>query len=349
MTGGEPNPVARATLEDVARAAGVSLATVDRVVNRREGVRAETVARVEAAVARLGYRADVAATRLARGQTFRFAFVLPTGSNSFMTNLSEQVRRTAEWLAGQRAFIDILHVDVFDADVLASALEDLSPAYQGVAVIALDHPRVRAAIDDLAARGVAVVTLVSDAPGSRRLHYVGIDNPAAGRTAATLMGRFTGGRAGSVAVIAGSLSLRDHSERQFGFHQILSSEYPNLVALPVLEGRDDNACTLALTTELLSQRADLLGIYSCGAGNRGIAEALEASGRGREVVWIAHELTQRTRRFLVRGVIDAIINQDPGHEARSAARVLLAHCSGEPISSDQERIRIDIFLRDNLP
>ena len=46
----------------------------------------------------------------------------------------------------------------------------------------------RSTISPLAA--FAVVTLVSDAPSSRRLHYVGIDNPAAGRTAATLMGRF---------------------------------------------------------------------------------------------------------------------------------------------------------------
>jgi LacI family transcriptional regulator len=349
MTGGETHPAGRATLEDVARAAGVSLATVDRVVNRREGVRAKTIARVEVAVAKLGYRADAAAVRLARGQTFRFAFILPTGSNSFMVNLTEQVQRAADWLAGQRGFIDIIHVDVFDPEALAGALERLSPAYAGVATIALDHPRVRAAIDDLADRNIAVVTLVSDAPSSRRLHYVGIDNPAAGRTAATLMGRFLSGRRGAVGVIAGSLSLRDHAERQFGFHQILSSEYPQLVALPALEGRDDSERTRVLTAELLERHSDLLGIYSCGAGNRGIAEALEASGRPREVVWIAHELTQHTRRFLVRGTIDAIINQDPGHEARSAARVLLAHCLAEPISPDQERIRIDIFLRDNLP
>lgn len=349
MTDGATQPMVRATLEDVARAAGVSLATVDRVVNRREGVRAKTVARVEAAVAKLGYRADVAAARLARGQSFRFAFVLPTGSNSFMSNLSEQVQRTADWLAGQRGFIDILHVDVFDPDVLAGALHDLPPVYQGVAVVALDHPKVRDAIDELTARGVAVVTLVSDAPSSRRLHYVGIDNPAAGRTAATLMGRFLAAREGKVAVIAGSLSLRDHSERQFGFHQILSSEYPDLATLPVIEGRDDSERTRELTTALLKRHTDLRGIYCCGAGNRGIAEALEASGRARDVVWITHELTQHTRRFLVRGTLDAIINQDPGHEARSAARVLLARCMEEPISPDQERIRIDIFLRDNLP
>jgi LacI family transcriptional regulator len=349
MANGETSPAGRATLEDVARAAGVSLATVDRVVNRREGVRAKTSARVEAAVAKLGYRADPAAARLARNQSFRFAFILPTGSNSFMANLTEQVQRTADWLASQRAFIDILRVDVFDPHALTGALEQLSPAYHGVATVALDHPRVRAAIDDLVARNVAVVTLVSDAPNSRRLHYVGIDNPAAGRTAATLMGRFLSGRNGVVGIIAGSLALRDHAERHFGFHQILSSEYPNLTALPALEGRDDSERTRDLMASLLEQHPDLLGIYSAGAGNQGIAAALEVACRGRDIVWIAHELTQHTRRFLLHGTIDAIINQDAGHEARSAARILLAHCCAEPIVPDQERIRIEIFLRDNLP
>src|SRR4029077_2238599 len=105
-------PLVKATLRDVAREAGVSLATVDRVVNRRDGVRGKTAARVEAALAKLGYRPDAAATRLAPQLSVRFPFIPPTGANTFMTNLAEQVRRTADWLAGQRAFIDILHVDV---------------------------------------------------------------------------------------------------------------------------------------------------------------------------------------------------------------------------------------------
>ena len=341
----------RPTLDDVAREAGVSIATVDRVVNRRPGVREKTIARVEAAVAKLSYRADPAAARLARNQTFRFAFILPSGSNSFMLQLAEQVRATAGWLEPQRAFIDVMHVDVFDPAALAHALESLPLAYSGVAAIALDHPLVRAAIDDLAERGVPVVTLVSDAPGSRRIHYVGIDNPAAGRTAGALMGRFLRGESkrGKVAVIAGSLALRDHAERQYGFNQVLAREYPQLCVLPAQEGRDDSERTQILTADLLRAHPDIVGVYNVGAGNRGIAAALEASGRAQDVIWIAHELTPHSRRFLVRGMIDAVINQDPGHEARSAARVLLAHCSGEPLMADQERIRIDIFVRDNLP
>ncbi|HIC81619.1 MAG TPA: LacI family transcriptional regulator, partial [Kiloniellaceae bacterium] len=59
--------------------------------------------------------------------------------------------------------------------------------------------------------------------------------------------------------------------------------------------------------------------------------------------------TPFARKQLVRGAIDAVVNQDPGHEARSAARVLLSACEGTPIVADQERIRIDVFLRDNIP
>ena len=47
--------------------------------------------------------------------------------------------------------------------------------------------------------------------------------------------------------------------------------------------------------------------------------------------------------------MDAIIAQDPGHEARSAIRVLLALARNEPILAEQEKIRIDIVMRDNLP
>jgi LacI family transcriptional regulator len=346
---GERLPKRRATLEDVAREAGVSLATADRVVNQCDGVREQTIARVELAVAKLGYRANAAAMRLARNESYRFAFILPSNANSFMSNLSVQVERACDWLAGQNAYLDIMHVDVFDPNALAAALEQLSPAYHGVATVALDHTRVRAAIDDLVSRGVHVVTLVSDAPSSRRAHYVGVDNPAAGRTAASLMGRFLGDRKGKIGVIVGSMSLRDHAERHFGFLQVLLGEYPDLVALPAREGRDDSGQNRTLTAALLREHPDLIGLYNAGAGNDGIADVLEASERGRDIVWIAHELTADTRRFLISGLTDAIINQDPGHEARSAARVLLAYCFGEPINPDQERIRIEIFVRDNLP
>lgn len=79
------------------------------------------------------------------------------------------------------------------------------------------------------------------------------------------------------------------------------------------------------------------------------ASPRHSTNRGaRDIVWIAHELTPHTRRFLVGGILDTVISQNAGHEARSAGRLLLAHCGGGKILSDQETIRIDIFVRDNI-
>ena len=57
-------PIHRAALSDVAREAGVSVATVDRVLNKRPGVHIRTIRLVEAAAQRLRYRPDPAAARL---------------------------------------------------------------------------------------------------------------------------------------------------------------------------------------------------------------------------------------------------------------------------------------------
>ena len=85
----------RSTIEDVARQAGVSIATVDRVLNGRAAVRPNTVERVEKAVRLLNYQPDRLAARLARGRDYRFCFVLPEGTNAYMIALGEAVRASA--------------------------------------------------------------------------------------------------------------------------------------------------------------------------------------------------------------------------------------------------------------
>src|SRR5215831_14391353 len=231
---------ARANLQDVARAAGVSLATVDRVLHGRAGVHARTVERVNEVVRQLGYRPDPAAARLARNRIVKLVFVLPTGTNSFITLLNQQVQAISPWLAEQRAAATVQTVDVFSPLALARHLAGLQGRCDAAVVMALDHPQVRAAIDDLVAHGTAVVTLVSDVPSSRREHFVGIDNVAAGRTAATLLGRFVRPLSGEarVGIVMGSRSLRDHAERLFGFEQVMAAEYPQLRLLAPIEGHD---------------------------------------------------------------------------------------------------------------
>lgn len=338
------------TVHDIAAAAGVSLATVDRVLNRRPGVSARTRDKVEGAVAALGFVRDVAAANLAKGRVYPLTFILPANDNSFMRELEAAVHGAVARSTSERTDIRILKVPPFDARALVEALDALiaqRPA--GVALVAVDAPEVAAAVDRLADAGIPVVTLVSDLPASRRVHYAGIDNLAAGRTAAGLLGRFVGDRRGSIGVLAGSMLVRDHRERLEGFRSIMAADYPHLVLLGVIEGRDDPALVERLLADLFRERDDILGIYSLGAGNRGLVAALGKTSFGRQPAVIAHELTGTTRSALTDGRVDAVLNQDAGHEVRSAIRVLKATADGLPVLAAQERIRIDIFLKDNLP
>jgi LacI family transcriptional regulator len=339
----------KVTLVEVAKAAGVSLATVDRVLNGREGVRADTVRRVEEALAKLDYHPSRLSARLSRARSQRLVYVLPGGPSSFMRHLHHKVAETAEALSGDGITIEIAETDVFEPSRLAATLATLAGNADGVAVVALDHILVNEAINDLATAGIPVVTLVSDAPRSRRTAYVGIDNVAAGRTAGLLMARMLGNSVGSVGVVMGSANLRDHVERQFGFTQVLTEMAPALNLLPAVQGRDDFAKVGQLTAALLAEHSDLVGLYSIGAGNRGLIDTLRESGRTQDVVVVAHELTPASRKALIDGSIDAVIHQNPGHEARSAARLLLNALGIAPLVEDQERIGIQIYVKENLP
>lgn len=67
----------RATIRDVAREAGVSNVTISRVVNTPEAVAPDTRARVEAAMARLGYVPNLAARAMRSGATRTIGFLVP--------------------------------------------------------------------------------------------------------------------------------------------------------------------------------------------------------------------------------------------------------------------------------
>lgn len=341
--------MSRPTIYDLAKAAGVSLATIDRVLNARPGVREKTINRVNKAISEIGYVRDVTAANLARQKAYRLVFVLPDSPSALIEKLQEAVSEAMNRENADRTNLDIISVPAGDPHALAKALRTLETSgIDGVAVMAPETPHARDAIRRLKQKGIAVVAIVSDLPNSERDHFAGIDNIAAGRTAAVLMGRFLANRHVKVIVLAGSMLARDHVERRLGFDQIMANDFSNICVLPSIEGRDDAEMIAALVNEALDDNPDTAGIYSLGAGNRGLIRILEERRLARKLVVIAHELTSHAREALENETFDAVITQDFGHVVRSAIRMLRAKSDGMDVIPSQERIRIDIFLKENL-
>ena len=100
--------MSKITIQDVAQRAGVSVATIDRVLNRRPGVRSQTVEKVETAIRELNYQPDRIAARLARGREYRLWFVLPTTAGEFFQRINDEVEDSARRMAAERVAIDQL-------------------------------------------------------------------------------------------------------------------------------------------------------------------------------------------------------------------------------------------------
>ena len=334
----------RVTLQDVAKAAGVSPATVDRVLNGRDGVRGRTRDVVLDVAQRLGY---ISAPHDPQVQdAVLLVILLPAGTNAFIDSL----HRHLEWNAATRPDVTLRveRVEGFNPQTIATRLLDLKGQAQGVGLIAQDHPIVREAIRALAAAGTPVLTLASDIQNVPRVAYVGIDNRQAGRLAGQLMGRFLSTqRPAKVALFAGSLSYRGHEEREMGFRHILREEFPNIQILELREIMDDRVKAREETFALLDQNPDLAAIYNVGGGTSGIANALKAREAALRVILIGHEATESNKRLLLDGTVDAVIDQNPRVEAREALNILVAAIRGKPYVFIPPRLQL--VLKENLP
>ena len=122
----------RPTVIDIAREAGVSLATVDRVLNARPGVRAQTIGAVNDAISRLGYVRDQAAANLARSRNYRMAIVLPDSDSQFVQTLAQSLTDAAQQAAAIRTEARILRFPPEDMHALATLLADLPDDTAGV-------------------------------------------------------------------------------------------------------------------------------------------------------------------------------------------------------------------------
>lgn len=340
----------RPTVHDIARNAGVSLATVDRVLNNRPGVRPQTIDQVNQAIEQIGYVRDVAAANLARQRSYDFICVLPNTKSEFLGNVQEAIAEYALNAKADRTRISTRTFPLDNTNALVEILSEIETKRpDGVAILAPETPSVRDAVRRLIAAGIVVAAFVSDLPSTGRSHFVGINNIGAGATAATLLARFLGSEPATILVVAGSMISTDHAERRSGFDGKMVSAYPQHTVLPTLETFDDADLVFRRVSEALNNNPNIAGIYSIGAGNQGLVKCLTQIEPARNITVIAHELTQCSRKALIDGVFDAVIAQNVGHIVRSALRILKAQTDSLATIESQERIRTEIFIAENLP
>jgi LacI family transcriptional regulator len=337
------------TIAEIARVAGVGTATVDRVLNRRPGVNTETVQRVMAAVAELG--APQQPGRPRRGESFRFAFVLPAEESPFLSLLERQIAQAAADFRHSHITEITRRIDATDAAAFATELAGASGC-QGVALLAPDLPPVKLAINELVRSGVHVVTLFSDVAGSMRETSIGADNRAAGRTAGLLLGRMASESGRDTLLLSSQATrLSAEIERRIGYAQVIEERYPHLRMLRTPDLPSDDAGARDALLAFLGSDFDVArvaGIYNVGSGSAGVAEAIDHAGLAGQLGVVVHDLTEQHRTLLGANKFAYVLHQDIHYCVLTAARVLRALCENVRGALNVVQPRIEILTAENL-
>lgn len=182
--------MARVTIKEIAKKAGVSIGTVDRVINNRGKVRPETENRIRQICNELGYESNFLAKALVLGKKESNIAVIITNPerNGFTRNVKNGFDAAAEKLRDYNVHFNFYFLEKNVEDKIIEYLAELrlNPP-SGIIIKPCDSEKVRTVLSEFTDMGIPIITCTSDLDGVDALCFVGQNHYQDGRIAANML------------------------------------------------------------------------------------------------------------------------------------------------------------------
>lgn len=341
-----------ATIKQIAKLAGVSRGTVDRVLNNRGSVNPQTAIKVKEIAEAFNYSPNRPAQTLAiKKKNLVFGYILfgSTSSNQFFEEVVASINKKAVELEEYGVKIKIRYSPLDNPYKQSELIDELIEAgASGIALTPINHPVIIDKINDLYEKGIPVVTANSDLPGCKRIAYVGSDYYKSGATAEGLMSLMTQGRA-KVGIVIGSPLVLCHSQRVEGFKRNAEKYHPEITIVGEAVNNDDDLESFDVTGKLLRKHPEINALFLAAAGIKGACRAVENMNLAGKIKIVCYDLVSSTIDLLERGVITAVISQQPEVQGKKPLDLLLDYLGmGRRPAKSEYFTKIDIAIRENI-
>jgi LacI family transcriptional regulator len=339
----------RPTIADLARVSGVSVATVDRVLNRRLPVREDTAMRVVAAAESLGYHATgLLKQRLTDIPQLSFGFLLQKRHDEFYKRLAAELTSATKAASFIRGRATVEFMDELVPAVIAAKIADVGARVDALTVVAVDHPLVNEAIEGITSQGKPVFTLLSDVTAPSRTGYLSVDSRKAGRTAAWCISRLAR-KPGKIGILLGSHRYLSQELAEISFRSYMREHAPEFQLLEPLVNLDDPRIAYEAVTDMIASNPDLVGVYMAGGGREGLVRALRDEKAGSRIVAVCNELTPMTRAALIDGTLDMVLDTPVVPLAARTVEVMAKASIGESLEGlTQIQLPAEIYISENI-
>ncbi len=338
----------RPTIPDLAEAAGVSIATVNRVLSGAVNVRLATRERVQQAAEEMGFygvgsiQARVAAAR----PRLRFGVLLLQPHRPFYQNVARALKDAAAGTVGVEVELRIDFLEDLSPQNIAARALDMASSCDAVCVTVAVHPVVTQALETIQEQGIPVFALISQISVTGQISYIGLDNWKVGRTSAWTFANICKSP-GKIGILMGNPRYRNQEMNEAGFRSYFREHAPNFTLLEPISTFESAAVAQEMTEKLLADHPDLAGLYISGGGISGALAALRASGRVGSIVVVGYDLTDVTRAALLDGAMTLVISHPLARLAREAIDGMIRACNA-PGSNQTSIAPFEIYTRENI-
>lgn len=344
-----------AGIKDVAREAGVSIGTVDRVLHDRGRVSEETKAKVRAVIEQLDYKPNTAAQGLAaakKGLNLCFIVLEPT-HNPFYYDIIEAAHRQAEKLKQYGVHTDICLLGTeLGAFTLPRIVQTMRQA-DGIAALGFVDDVLLTELKAATKRGVPVVLYNTDRMDLDRLAFVGCNYVDAGRLAAGLAARVAGPDA-SIAVFSQNLDenmeVASYNERVQGIQQEIDRHYPRMKIVAKCSITVDRADNERVVEDVLRNCPQVNVAYVANPVDYDICRILHKHDPEGKIRIITNDLVGNQIRMVQDETICATICQEPERQGEQPLNILFQYLAyGVRPAKTVQYTNLSIHIAQSLP
>lgn len=315
------------TISDVAKAAGVTSGTVDRVLHDRGEVSEKTREKVLKVVEELGYQPNVYAAMLAKNRSHDIAVILPGFKTGDFWELTHGGVEQARTYAGRFSVnIKEMFYDQYDVDSFLSACREvIASRCSGVIIAPMFLDETRRMAVEMEEAGIPLVILnTSVSDENSHLAYFGQPIYESGIFGAdTLMsGAAVCDKVYMVRIERDAKGLSDPSQgRRLGFMDYMARHYPQTSVVNVVINPNDPAQVRKALDKALSDIGDGANIITLNSRIFLVADYLRECGlKGLNVV--GYDVLEKNMDALREGYVRYLIGQHPDRDAISSVNVL---------------------------
>jgi LacI family transcriptional regulator len=299
----------RPTIKDLAIEAGVSVATVNRVLAGNGGVRSPTMERVREAAEAIGFYGTgaIRSRIIAARPKMKFGFLLHQPGREFYQNIAKSLRKAAEAMVDCEVTVRIEFLEDLTPQNTANRMLALAESCDALGVVAAVHPILSQAIDQLLQRGLPVFGLVSQLSATGQVPYIGTDNWKAGRLAGWTIQNFCKSP-GKIGILVGNHRYRCQEMNEAGFRSYFREFAPEFSLLEPLSTFESSVVAQEMTEKLLRDVPDIAGLFVAGGGITGVLTALRQNVEPGRIVVVGHQLLEVTRQALLDNYLTLLIS-----------------------------------------